>query len=64
MDYSADISRSRHNSSSEAACLHKHPGGLCHELDVKHGAEINLQGHFAEDNYSSKFFSNNVPLIK
>lgn len=60
MNYSASIATSKHNNSSEAACLHKYPGDLCHELEVKHRAEINLQGHFAEDNDSSKFFANNV----
>lgn len=60
MNYSASIAKSKHNSSSEAACLHKHPGDLYHELEVKHRAEINLQGHFAEGNDSSKFFSNDT----
>lgn len=64
MAFSANIVRSNHNSSSEAACLHKYPGDLCHEVDVKHRAEINLQGHFAEGNYCSKFFSNNVPSVR
>lgn len=57
MDYSANIVMSKHNNSSEASCLHKHPGDLCHELDVKCQAEITLQTHFAEDNNSSEFFS-------
>lgn len=64
IDFSANIVRSKQNRSSEAACLHKHAGDLCHELDVKHRDDINLQGHFAEDNDSSKFFSNYVPSIK
>lgn len=61
MDFSANIVRSKQNRSSESACLHKHPCDLCHKLDVKHRSDINLQQRFAEDNDSSKFFSNNVP---
>lgn len=63
LDYSANIGRSKSNNSRKTARLHKHPGDSWHELDVKWRAEINLQGHFAKDNDSSKFFSNNIPSI-